>query len=166
MIEMTIDTSEINEFAAVLSGFSQAVAKESADTMQMSLDIFEAAVVGHTPVNTGALRGSIGTKVAIGASAVMGEVFTPLDPIYGQPVEFGRKPGKRPPTDAIKLWVVRKLGLSGKEADSAAFLIARAIGRRGTQPAKMFEQGFEQMAPTVIELWSGLGDRVMVRMLG
>ncbi len=51
---------------------------------------------------------------------------------YALFVERGRRAGaRRPPRAAIELWVKKKLGLSGKEAKGAAFVIARAIGRRG-----------------------------------
>jgi hypothetical protein len=50
-------------------------------------------------------------------------------------VEGGRRPGARPPpSSALLAWVTLKLGLTGKQAQSAAFLIARAIGRRGLRP--------------------------------
>lgn len=44
----------------------------------------------------------------------------------------GRKPGKPPPFHKIRKWVESKLGLTGAEADTAAFLIARKISKKGT----------------------------------
>jgi hypothetical protein len=50
-------------------------------------------------------------------------------------VEGGRRAGARPPpSDALLGWITLKLGLTGREAKTAAFLIARAIGRRGLRP--------------------------------
>ena len=47
--------------------------------------------------------------------------------------DTGRGPGKRPPTAAIREWVVAKgIEPDGTAADRAAFLIARAIGEKGT----------------------------------
>lgn len=47
-------------------------------------------------------------------------------------IERGRGLGKRPPpTDVIARWAVKRLGLSTKEAQRAAWPIAMAIGRRG-----------------------------------
>jgi hypothetical protein len=48
--------------------------------------------------------------------------------------EFGRGPGKRPPTSALLPWIEKVWGLSGKEAESAAFVLARKIGESGTAP--------------------------------
>jgi hypothetical protein len=50
---------------------------------------------------------------------------------YAGAVLGGRRPGTAPPRAAIAAWARRRLGLSPKEAESAAFLIARSIGRRG-----------------------------------
>jgi len=82
---------------------------------------------------------------------------------YMQWVELGRKPGKPPPTKALLLWVERVLGAGRKagrdkgqagtrrgrgsrrmtgggreqEIKSVAFLVARAIGKRGIKPRRM-----------------------------
>ncbi len=39
-----------------------------------------------------------------------------------------------PPRQPIRKWVVRKLGLKGKDADQATFFIRRKISRVGTPP--------------------------------
>jgi hypothetical protein len=48
-------------------------------------------------------------------------------------LEFGRKPGKRPPRDVIRKWIDEK-GIipNGISKDSLAFLIQRKIGEEGT----------------------------------
>jgi hypothetical protein len=46
----------------------------------------------------------------------------------------GRSPGARPPpSDVIAAWL-RRRGYSRKEASRMAFVVARAIGRRGIKP--------------------------------
>ena len=56
-------------------------------------------------------------------------VVNPL--VYAPVVELGRRPGSRPPpSSVIARWLQRK-GMSGKEAKQLAFVVARAIGRRG-----------------------------------
>lgn len=62
---------------------------------------------------------------------------------YAEFVEFGRGPSKNrgaiPLEDSLKAWVHRKLGIAnGKELDSATFLIARKIHRKGTKPQPFF----------------------------
>ena len=46
-----------------------------------------------------------------------------------------------------------------------AYLIARAIGRRGTRPgARMFEKAFASETPAVMRLWAEMGDRIADRL--
>ena len=52
-------------------------------------------------------------------------------------VNYGRKAGKWPPLDVIRRWVELKGIASGKAVASVAFLIGRAIMRKGT-PAKPY----------------------------
>lgn len=70
---------------------------------------------------------------------------------YAMAVEYGRPPGKRPPVDALKPWVVMKWGagkvgnrtgprsrrMKGdqreKDIASKAFILARHIGEHGTK---------------------------------
>lgn len=51
---------------------------------------------------------------------------------YSGVIEEGRRPGARmPPPQVLLPWVRRKLKATAREAPSVAFLVARAIGRRG-----------------------------------
>lgn len=87
--------------------------------------------------------------------------------------EGGRRPGKRPPPGALNLWVERVLGagrIAGKGANasrtargrgsrrmkgnareqaikSAAFLVGRAIGKRGIKPRPFLRPAAEAIAP-------------------
>ena len=56
---------------------------------------------------------------------------------------------------ALQIWVERKLRLTGKEAEIAAFTIARAIGRRGTKGAHMFQKGFDASAGNMMRVFFG-----------
>lgn len=59
---------------------------------------------------------------------------------YWKYVEYGRRPGKMPPIDAIEQWVKVKPvvpnAINGRVPDTRqlAFLIARKIGREGIEP--------------------------------
>ena len=163
-LELHIDMSEIMGFAKALEQAPGMVAEEQRLAMQKSLDVLEQTIVPRTPVGvSGNLRGSIATEVRGTPANLQGEIFTPL--IYGLPVEYGRRPGKQPPTAAIELWVVRKLGVpAGREARSVAFVIARAIGRHGTKGAHMFEEGFDAAEPIIVQIWEGLPDKVFNRL--
>jgi hypothetical protein len=48
-------------------------------------------------------------------------------------LQYGRKSGKRPPTNVIKQWILDKgIRFTDISLDSLAFLIARKIGEEGT----------------------------------
>jgi hypothetical protein len=54
---------------------------------------------------------------------------------YGEQLEFGRKPGKQPPSEAIEKWI-KDRGIAPRlekkiSISSLAFIIARKIGREG-----------------------------------
>lgn len=133
---ITLDLPGWEPFLDDLENAPESLGRHMDNAMSGSLDLLIEWTAAETPVNLGLLRGSWMAEIVQGERATLsGEMFTPL--VYGWPVERGRRPGKMPPVDAIKLWARRKLGLQGKELDQVAFLIARAIGRRGTKGAAM-----------------------------
>jgi hypothetical protein len=139
------------------------VTQELRRAMIESLAIVEEAVVQRTPVNTGALRQGIATKInGTPISALFeGQVFAGgAGGIYGLPVEKGRRAGRMPPPDAIELWVRRKLAVSEEEVSRVAFLIARAIGRRGTVGVHMFEEGLKASERLVGDRFERASDRI------
>jgi hypothetical protein len=54
--------------------------------------------------------------------------------VYAPYIDYGRKPGRAPPVDAIALWAVKKLNLPYAAARKIAWPIARAIAKRGLRP--------------------------------
>lgn len=51
---------------------------------------------------------------------------------YAGVIEYGRRPGsKPPPSKVLEPWVRRKLKVSRKKAPGVAFVVARKIGRDG-----------------------------------
>lgn len=66
-------------------------------------------------------------------------------PEYGVFVDKGRRPGKQPPISAILPWLKIK-GIP----ESAAFPIARNIGRFGIQPTPFFETSIEKNKESLI----------------
>lgn len=64
------------------------------------------------------------------ATALGARVFNAAP--YSAVIELGRRAGATmPPPQVIAKWLQRARGLSRKEAEAAAFVVARAIGKRG-----------------------------------
>lgn len=74
---------------------------------------------------------------------------------YAPFVNYGRKPGKRPPVDAIVKWLALKpVDTGGKDIRQVAFAIASAIGKRGIKPKLFFEKTVEAMTPRIEEIFT------------
>lgn len=152
--DITVDLTEWDKFATLLDRDSVRILdKHMTNAMDGSLNWLLDRITTETPVNFGLLRGSFGTEIHGTPFDMTGIVGTAL--IYGLPVEMGRKAGRMPPVDAIKLWVVRKLGLKGQAADQAAWAIAISIGRKGTKGAFMVQQAYDQAVggPEIERIW-------------
>lgn len=96
------------------------------------------------PVDRGGLRQSISSEVRVEsvnghADSVTGVVGS--NKTYAAAVELGSKP-HFPPISAIEAWAERR-GLN-------AFLVARAISRRGTLPRRFLQGAFEKNKPLIL----------------
>lgn len=126
----------------------------------------QSKIVPKTPVDQGFARNSITTKITGFALDLIGKVGSPLK--YILPLETGRGAGKKsPPVDAIKRWVTRK-GLNGiRSVQQTAYLIARAIGRKGFKGRpkgwQMFELTFKQENNKVLAFFDKARDRFVAR---
>lgn len=123
-------------------------------------------VVSETPRGaTGDLRGSVVTELRGQPARRVGVVTS--SKFHAPIVERGRQPGRRPPTEALVLWVVRKLGIRDRrEARGVAFVIARKIGQRGTSAAEMFQKAAQRLAPIAAARWQALGARIAQQLGG
>lgn len=114
-----------------------------AGAINEALMLLQRETVERAPVGaSGLLRQSIlATQPRIVGDGVVGEVETSI--AHGVPVELGTRPHFPPITPLID-WVRQKLDIQKpSEQKSAAFLIARKIAQKGTQPVLMFAQSFE-----------------------
>ncbi len=111
------------------------VQQETTKSMARAVVAIEGDAKRLVPVDRGTLRRSLTHEVKASGRDIVGKAGTNLD--YARFVEEGRSPGKQPPTSAIAGWAARH----GIEP-GAAFLIARAIGRRGTKPRPYLKPAF------------------------
>ncbi|MCY3824870.1 MAG: HK97 gp10 family phage protein [Nitrospinae bacterium] len=118
------------------------------EAMAEVTEMLRREVVVRTPVGaSGNLKGSIFTEIkGEGRGAIRGVVASRAD--YADHVEFGRRPGGAMPPwregSPLYRWVVRNLESRSGEFESVAFLVARAIARRGTRGRRMFARSFEE----------------------
>ena len=96
-----------------------------------------------TPVDTGRLRASITHKVEP-FRAWVGTNVT-----YAPFVELGSRP-HWPPLAAMQPWARRHGFPAGRQG---AFLVARAIARRGTRARRMFGRAVEQTRNKIVHMW-------------
>lgn len=101
-----------------------------------------------------------GTMVdPLGATPVdiTGRVFSSLP--YAYVMDQGRRPGgpiSRAGVASIGLWVRRKLGLTGKEAQSAMYAIAWSIRQKGIAPTFFMKRAAEAAQPKVNQIFEML----------
>lgn len=108
--------------------------------------------------NTGTLRSS-GKVQSDGDGVDAGFFSEGSSQGYASAVEYGRGPTKKageiPLRTTLKAWVHRKLGISyGKELDSATFLIARKIHRKGTKPQPFFVPAVKKIEERIEDIVS------------
>ena len=156
---LNIDLSGVGETQANIAGFPADLELALTVAMNKSLALLESQVVDrmgvgdhNRGVDTGAARASVNYQFVSPFPNLVGSVGSPLE--YVPVLEYGRDPGPMPPVDAIRLWAVRKLGLDDKEADSAAWAIAKHIAKHGTEGLFMFKEGFEASEPHIITLFN------------
>lgn len=85
------------------------------------------------PVDTGRLRASITPSVTATENVIKGIVGSNV--VYAPYVELGTRP-HFPPISALETWA--------RSHGTSAFLVARAISRRGTKAVKYLQRAYEE----------------------
>ncbi len=152
-------------------------AREEADVLRLAREAMDDVtgmlrreVVRRTPFGaTGNLRGSVFAETrGNGRGRMRGVVFSIAD--YAPYVERGRSAGGALPPwrrgSPLYLWVVRHLEPRHGDFEGTAFLVARAIARRGTRGRHMFARAFEENRGRVAERFDALADEIGRRICG
>jgi hypothetical protein len=123
--------------------------------MQKSVIKVESEIKPLTPVGvSGNMRASIGSQVSSnGLGAVVGKVSSSLKD-YPAVMEFGRKPGRMPPVEALERWVQVKMRVPASELREVAFVVARSIARKGIKGRKFFERGFKASQSSILHYFA------------
>jgi HK97 gp10 family phage protein len=95
----------------------------------------------NAPVDSGRLRASITPEVRAMGDEIQGVVGSNV--VYAPYVELGTRP-HFPPIQALEVWASRH-GMT-------AFLVARAIARKGTKAHKFLTRAFEDNRQRIIDI--------------
>ena len=100
-------------------------------------------------VNVGTYRRSWQTEVTPGRLAVFNRSSYAGIIEYGRRPDGGRPGARMPPRAAVARWAQRKLGLSEADARAAAFVMARAIAKRGLRARRVLGGAEAEMGAIV-----------------
>lgn len=119
--------------------------KRVTEAMDKSVIVTVSEVRPLVPVGVSSrLRNSIGSKVEVSQSTVIGRVGSSLkSEVYPAVMEMGRKPGSFPPVSALERWVQLKLGVDSRYARGVAFVVARKIAASGIKGYFYLKRGLE-----------------------
>jgi len=160
--KLSVDLTELKRLS---DRFPEAAKKAKEAGITEALMLLEREVKMRTAYGAGPihLRDTIHGKVRAEGERTFGILGTPMQ--HGEPVERGTK-AHFPPVGPLAFWVEKKLGYTGKEARSVAFLIARAISRRGTKGIHMFETALKQNEARVVRILKGIPEDIIRRATG
>lgn len=124
-----------------------AMARRSHSSMVESVALMKGLVQEGMTVDTGVTRGSVVTSIRGTAVSLRGTVQSAHPSALV--MEHGRRPGAAPPpTGPIAAWLSRH-GADPK----LAFVVARAIGRRGIKATKPFENAVKKGDGIIGAIW-------------
>jgi hypothetical protein len=162
MPQYVAEIKGMKELQQIMKKFPDVAEKHMRKAMRVSVTDVEAAVVPLTPVGVSKrLRGSMASEVQGHGPNIVGLVGSTLKgEKYPAVMEFGRRPGaKMPPPRALERWVHLVLKVPAAEVKGVAYLVARAIARKGIKGKRFLEKGFKKAQPKVIRNFNkGLTD--------
>lgn len=163
---------EWNQFEARLRAFPQSLESNMRQTMNFSLLMIERDARRFAAQDTRRLSGSITSEIRGSGVALEGRVGPSVQ--YGRFVEFGRRPGKPPPVDALMGWVRRHSEFRFSRRSAAreaavrgrAFALQRKIRLRGVRAQPFLVPAYERNLSAITALFARMGARVVVELAG
>jgi HK97 gp10 family phage protein len=157
-MDMHFDMSSLNALAQKYEGADGVVRDEVRKGITRSVIQIEADAKRLVPTDTHHLQRSLTHEVTASGRDVTGRAGSNVN--YARFVEEGRRPGRMPPPAALEGWARRKTG-----SISAAFLIARAIGRRGTRPQPYLKPALDRNRQAIgREMGVAVPKRILARL--
>lgn len=147
-MDVTIEIKGLDELREKFERFDEVAMPEFRAAMGASVSEVGRLARSKAPRNLSLLVGSITEKVTGGGVVSQVEGIVGAYQPYARVMEEGADP-HWPNMRNLHYWVVSKLGLSGVEAESATFLIARAISRRGLKPRHYMRDALKEARPKI-----------------
>jgi phage gpG-like protein len=157
-----------------LGSYPQVTEAQLRRTLTTSLLLIEGSARRNAAQDTRRLAGSITHEITGTYPQLVGRVGPTVR--YGAVMEFGRRAGARmPPVDALLGWVRRHwtgtpLPRRGERREamlrSRAFVIARAIGRRGIPARPYLQPAYRQNRAQIDALFNRIGVRIVAFLAG
>jgi len=158
--DIVVKVEGLEELQKALQKFPKEFERAAKEALGPGLAMLESGVKVGSPVDTGALRSSIGSQVVKGpGSTIIGKVGSSLE-YAPYALEYGRKPGRMPPSWALEEWAGRH-GMSGM-----GFVIARAIGARGLPAKRILSKTLEEKKDRVVKMFEQGISKALKRLLG
>lgn len=163
---------EWDRFSRRLQAFPQDLERNMRQAMTLSLLAVERDARRAAPQDTRRLAGSITHQITGSGTAIQGRVGPSVQ--YGRFVEFGRRPGRMPPPQALVGWVrrhselrfARRTQAREQEVLRRAWLVARAIGRRGVRAQPYLRPAYERNRAAIRGVFARMGVRVVATLAG
>jgi HK97 gp10 family phage protein len=151
----SVDTSDLLRLVRGCEAAAKAAPQELGRAMTRSVLAIEGDAKGLVPVDTGNLRRSITHDVSAQAGGVVGRVGTNVP--YARYVEEGTSP-HWPPVSALAGWAGRH-GIP-------AFLVARAISRRGTKAKPYLKPALQKNLAAIDREFHQVVPRILAKLAG
>ena len=180
---------EWRDFENRLARYPQVTEVNLRRALNASLLLIEADAKQNVRQDTRRLAGSINHSIDGDYPNLIGRVGPSVN--YGAFVEFGRRPGRMPPVDALMGWVrrhwaptaaaetriraarfggpvrARAWRTAGQDALRArAFVLARAIGRRGIPARPFLVPAYRRNQAAIEGLFARMGARITAYLAG
>lgn len=139
---MEIELRGLNEAISNLARIDQGL-KDTTEPMRQATLTVAGAARRNAPVDTGVLRASIMPEVESRDNMTVGIVGSNI--AYSIFMELGTRP-HWPPLDALRTWARRH--------GTTAYVVARAIARRGLRPRLFLRRALDDNQAKVVRLFN------------
>jgi hypothetical protein len=155
-MQIDVRIEGLEKLQAGVAAAPATLASEVRTAMMAGSLLVEGTARSLAPKDTGRLAGSITHAISGGGASLTSRIGPSVS--WGIYVERGRRPGKPPPVSAIAPWA-RRHGAN-------PFLVARAIGRRGTKARPFLVPALTKSQGRIVALFTKVGATVVARMAG